>query len=103
MNQLKEPAKPTWTGDQLDSDLPPEIEAPYFDRDLDAWVLSRHADVMAAFRCPSLSLAGPNHKKRSHSNDESSRLKMREETLDALYPAQLRAWRERLTQIGRAS
>jgi cytochrome P450 len=97
VNQLKKPAKPTWTGDQLDSDLPPEIEAPYFDRDLDAWVLSRHADIMAAFRSPSLSLAGPNHNKRSESNDESSRLKMREETLDALYPAQLRAWRERLT------
>ena len=97
MNHLKEPAKPTWTGDQLDSGLPPEIEAPYFDRDLDAWVLSRHADIMAAFRSPSLSLAGPNHKKHSESNDESSRMKMREETLDALCPAQLRAWRERLT------
>lgn len=96
MTQPEERAKPAWTGDLLESDLTPEIEPPYFDPLLDAWVLSRHADILAAFRSPGLSLAGPNHKKRAESDDESSRLKMREETLQALGPARLRAWRERL-------
>jgi cytochrome P450 len=95
--QREDTAKPAWAGDQLDSDSPPEIEEPYFDRDLDAWVLSRHADILAAFRSPSLRVAGPKRKKGSESHDESSRLKMREETLEALNPAQLRAWRELLT------
>jgi hypothetical protein len=92
----EEPSRPGWSGDRLDAAFPPEIEAPYFDEILDAWVLSRHADTLAAFRCPGLSPIGPRSKKRSEPPDERSRLKMREETLDALRPAQLQAWRERL-------
>jgi cytochrome P450 len=84
---------PAWSGDQLDSASPPEHEAPYFDSDLGAWVLSRYVDVLAAFHAPSLAPAGPRSTKDCQSPDESGRLKMRAEAMDALSPAQLRVWR----------
>jgi hypothetical protein len=93
----EELSKPSWSGDQLDSASPPEIEAPYFDDILRAWVLSKHADILAAFRASHLSPASPNSNKVSEPIDESGRLKMRAETMEALSPIQLRAWRERLT------
>src|SRR5580704_3898268 len=92
-----EPRRPEWCGDQLESPAGPEIEAPYFDEDLAAWVLSRHEDVLAAFRCPDLAPAGPNATRHSESAnqsgaaDQSDRLKMREETQEALSPALLDA------------
>lgn len=59
-------------------------------------MLSRYADVSAAFRSSSLSPGGP-HSEGSELIDENARLKMRAETLEALSPIQLRSWRERLT------
>jgi cytochrome P450 len=90
------PFVPAWSQDQLDSHCPPEMEAPYFDDHLRAWVLSRHADILAAFRDSSLSLAGPNDQNGGEPSAESERLKMRWETMEALSPAQLRAWRQRI-------
>lgn len=92
----EEASIPAWSSDQLDSACPPEIEAPYFDGGLGVWVLSRHADVLAAFRSAVLSPCGPNDES-SELLDESVRLKMRADTLEALTPTQLRVWRERLT------
>jgi cytochrome P450 len=92
-----DPSIPAWSRDQLDSLSPPEIEAPYFDGPLRAWVLSRHADILAAFRASSLAPASPNSEKDSEPSDESDRLKMRAETMEALSPARLRGWREQLT------
>jgi cytochrome P450 len=90
------PCKPAWESDQLDSPRPPEIEPAYFDEALDAWVLSRHMDVLAAFHSSNLAPIGPNNKEVSAPPTEGSRLKMRIETLEALSPRQLRAWREKL-------
>jgi cytochrome P450 len=90
------PFVPAWNQDQLDSGCPPEMEAPYFDDHLRAWVLSRHADILAAFRASSLSPAGPHDQNGGAPAAESDRLKMRRETMEALSPAQLRAWRERI-------
>jgi cytochrome P450 len=95
----EEPAKPAWSSDQLDSPSPPEIEAPHFDDLLGAWVLSRHSDVLAAFRSSSLSPTGPNSKATSEPPDEISLLKMREETREGLSPILLRSWRERMTPL----
>jgi cytochrome P450 len=95
----EEPTKPAWSSDQLDSPSPPEIEAPHFDDLLGAWVLSRHSDVLAAFRSSSLSPIGPNSKATSEAGNESSHLKIREETREALSPAQLRSWRECVTPL----
>jgi cytochrome P450 len=87
---------PAWRGDQLDSPYPPETEAAYFDDHLGAWVLSRHADILAAFRASSLSPSGPNDQNGGEPSAESERTKMRWETMEALSPTQLRAWRERI-------
>ena len=97
----EEPLKPAWSGDRLDSPIAPEIEDPYYDDDLEAWVLSRHADVLAAFRSSGLWPAGPNSKKSVEAPDEKGNLQMRAETLEALSPAQLREWRERMTPVVR--
>jgi cytochrome P450 len=95
----EEPAKPAWSSDQLDCPSPPEIEAPHFDDLLGAWVLSRHSDVLAAFRSSRLSPMGPNDKATSEPPDEICLLKMREDTREALSLVQLRLWRERMTPL----
>jgi cytochrome P450 len=97
----EEPLKPAWSSDRLDSSIAPEIEDPYYDDDLEAWVLSRHADVLAAFRSSGLWPTGPNSKKSVEAPDEKGNLQMRAETLDALSPTQLREWRERMTPVVR--
>jgi cytochrome P450 len=89
-DRREDPSKPAWGSDQLDSPVPPGVEAPYFDEALEAWVLTRHEDVLAAFRSASLSPGG------TDKVDEGALLQMREETREALSPEQLRTWRERL-------
>jgi cytochrome P450 len=95
------PAIPAWKGDELDSPYPPEIEPAYFDDDLKAWVLSRHADVLAAFRASSLCPASSKSAKAPDLTQEALREKMRERTMDALSPTQLRTWREELVSEAR--
>src|ERR1700753_794113 len=92
--QRNNPEIPSWTHDQLDSSSPPEVEPAYFDSLLNAWVLSKHADILAAFRASSLRPTSPHEKNTS---GDSLRSKIRTETMDALSPAQLRAWREKIT------
>jgi hypothetical protein len=89
---------PAWSSDLPGSPSPPEIEAAYFDDDLDAWVLSRHADVLAAFHSSSLVPAGPHSKNTSDLQpyNDSKRAALRAETLAALSPEKLRMWREQL-------
>ena len=87
------PTIPSWTHDQLESSSPPEVEPAYFDSVLNAWVLSKHADILAAFRASSLAPTSP-HDKNTSGN--SLRAKIRTETIEALSPAQLRAWREKI-------
>src|ERR1700733_14839678 len=100
------PCIPAWSEDQIDSLSAPQREGPYFDDALKAWVLSRHADILAAFHSSSLSPAShaSNHgSQRSgeraeceRDRCEPARLKMRAEAMASLSPAQLRAWREQL-------
>ena len=87
---------PAWTRDVLDSVDPPEIESPYFDSDLQAWVLSRHADLLAAFHSTALIVGRRDLATVSFDSEEAARLKMREETREALCPAHVRLWREEL-------
>ncbi|HMF79674.1 MAG TPA: cytochrome P450 [Bryobacteraceae bacterium] len=90
----RDPSVPAWDHDDIDSSSPPEIEDPYFDGDLEAWVLSRHADVLAAFQSPTLSVVGARAGNAPDDVDEVSRLQMRAETQEALSPSKLREWRE---------
>jgi cytochrome P450 len=92
----QDPSIPAWSGDQLDSPFPPEIEAPYFDDHLRAWVLSRHEDILTAFHSSKLTPASLNREKDADESDESGRLRMRADTAQALSPARLRAWRDEL-------
>lgn len=87
---------PAWTRDALDSVDPPEIDPPYFDSDLQAWVFSRHADLLAAFHSPALIAGRRDLATVSFEAEEAARLKMREETREALCPARVRMWREEL-------
>ena len=81
---------------RFESSDPPEVAAGYFDSAVQAWVLSRHADVLAAFHSPSLIPGRRDLAKMSLESDEDARLRMREEVRGALSPARTRAWRERL-------
>jgi cytochrome P450 len=101
------PSIPAWREDQLDSPSPPQLEDPYFDDVLKAWVLSRHADILAALHSSSLSPASHASDDGSQLSSESAeceraRLKMRAEAMASLSPAQLRAWREQLAPAARA-
>jgi cytochrome P450 len=91
------PLVPSWSQDQLDCPCPPETEAAYFDHLLNAWVLSKHEDVLAAFRASSLDPIGPHQRKTVEASDDSARARMRAETIECLSPMQLRAWREQIT------
>src|SRR5215475_7612460 len=94
--QREDKLKAAWTRDRLDSSDAPEIEAAYFDTDLQAWVLSRHEDLLAAFHSPSLIPGRRNIADVSMESEESARLQMREEVRNALCPIHVRAWREKL-------
>lgn len=87
---------PAWTRDRVDSLDPPEIEPAYFDSNLQAWVLSRHADLLAAFHAPSLIPGRRDLAITSLESEESIRVSMREEVRGALSSVQVRAWREKL-------
>jgi hypothetical protein len=60
---------PGWSQDQLDSPSPPETEGAYFDHLLKAWVLSKHADILAALRASSLAPSGPHQRKTVEPSD----------------------------------
>jgi cytochrome P450 len=64
-------------------------------------VLSRHADVTAAFQCPELVVVGSANKERNPQVDEAARLRMRAETREALSPGKLRSWRKQMLQHAR--
>jgi cytochrome P450 len=91
-------APPSWEDEQIDSPL--QLEDGYFDKALNAWVLSRFEDVAAAFKCHALSQAGPRSTFKECPADDAVRLKMRAETAEALSSATLEGWRN---EIGRSA
>jgi cytochrome P450 len=89
-------AIPAWPADQLDSLSPPQPAAAYFDTNLNAWVLSRYADILAAFRASSLVPASLNSAKPAEPMPSCVHLKMRAETTEALPASRIGAWRDAL-------
>ncbi len=87
------PTGPAWEDNCQEGPFCLQVADPYFDPQMDGWVLSRYADVTAAFHSPDLVLVGPASKEKYPSVDETARLKMRAETRDALSPVALRSWR----------
>jgi cytochrome P450 len=92
---------PAWGNSGQDGVFRLQAAQPYFDAQLDGWVLSRYADVTAAFQCPDLVVVGSNNKERNPQVDEVARLRMRAETREALSPAKLRSWRKQMLQHAR--
>lgn len=97
----RNPTGPAWKDDSRDGALRLQVAEPYFDTQIDAWVLSRHADVMAAFYCSDLVPIGPASKAQFPAVDEAARLSMRAETKNALSPAVLRFWRRQMLSDAR--
>jgi cytochrome P450 len=84
------------------TNLPPDPLMPEpprdaaFDTDLDAWVLSRYADVMAAFREPGLLPASARRDKNLRIPDADAQQLLRAQVLDAFSSSRLNEWQMRL-------
>jgi cytochrome P450 len=88
------PRGPAWEDNRQESPFCLQVADLYFDTEMDGWILSRYADVTAAFHSPDLVPVGPASKEKYPSVDETTRLKTRAETRDALSPVALRSWRK---------
>src|ERR1039458_2659345 len=71
---------------------PPRPARAYFDSSPDAWVLSRYADVLAAFRDPRLWTITVSGKDQTEGRDDSGKLAARSEMLEALSHPRVLAW-----------
>jgi cytochrome P450 len=99
---IEQMTESAWGCDGSDSTSPPDNRAPHFDESLGAWVLSRYADVLAAFNCSSLFPSGLNSKEPFDPPTEDQVLRTRRETRDALSPLHLRVWRKGVASASRA-
>ena len=95
------PYQPATPAREDDRGFGRRVAEPYFDTQLNGWVLSRYADVTAALRSPLLVQVGPASKAEYPPRDEASRLRMRAETRDALSPVALRSWRKQMLSSAR--
>jgi len=75
---------------------PPPPEPSFYDRAREAWVLSRYADVAAAFREPRLWPVGTRVRERSRIGDEAAQQRLRGDLQVTLASARLAEWESRL-------
>lgn len=78
---------------------PPPPEAPYFDPTAGAWVLSRYADVLAAFRELRLWPIGQRGEDQYSIRDDTGKLHVRGEMLDAVSPARVAPWQSQMEAL----
>jgi cytochrome P450 len=90
------PSIPAWRSDEQGSPEPPELEPAYFDDALQAWVLSRHRDILAVLRDERAAPASVKSGKAVAPANEGLRIRLRAQTLETLSPALLRQWRQAL-------
>jgi cytochrome P450 len=88
------PTRSAWEEDSHPGVFRRQPSEPYFDTHFCGWVLSRQADLLAAFGCADLQMVGPASTTLDPPVDEPARLKMRAETRNALSPDRLRSWRK---------
>jgi cytochrome P450 len=87
------PRGSAWEEDDSSGVFSLQVSKPYFDNQLDGWILSRYADVSAAFSCADLQMVGAASRTPDPPVDEPARLNLRAETRNALSPHRLRSWR----------
>jgi cytochrome P450 len=94
------PSIPAWRSDEQgspDRSLdPPELEPAYFDHALQAWVLSRHRDILAVLRDERAAPASVKSGEAIAPANEELRVRLRAQTLETLSPVLLRQWRQAL-------
>jgi cytochrome P450 len=78
---------------------PSPPQTPFFDSALDAWALSRYADVMAAFRDPLLAPVGPRSKGPPKDGHTTKQAYIRSETLAALCASQIAIWQAEIEPV----
>jgi cytochrome P450 len=83
---------------------PPSLSPPSplearFDPALDAWVLSRYADVLAAFREPALWPVTAGGKRSPKIRDEGAQQALRAQVLDAFSIPKLNEWQTRIERV----
>lgn len=80
--------------------LSADLERPYFDFVLNAWVFTRYSDVTAAFRSESLYPVGLRTKPGAAIPDDQARHNMRLETASALSRLALERWQDEIVLVG---
>jgi hypothetical protein len=90
------PSIPAWRSDEQGSPEPPELEPAYFDHALQAWVLSRHRDIVGVLRDERAVPASVKSGEAIAPANEDLRIRLRAQTLEVLSPALLRQWRAAL-------
>jgi cytochrome P450 len=77
----------------------PEPREAYFDIALEAWVLSKYDDVIAAFRSDALRPVSARPTPSAVTADDELRLTIRAETMAALSSTELEKWRDETAQF----
>jgi cytochrome P450 len=88
------PSIPAWRSDEQGSLGPHALEPAYFDDALQAWVLSRHRDILAVLREERAVPASVKSGEAISPANEELRVRLRAQTLEVLSPALLRQWRQ---------
>ena len=83
----------------LDPLSPPRPVAPYHDESRAAWVLSRYADVMAAFREPRLSTDSGRSADGPEVSGEALKAQVRTDIIGALSPTKVTEWQAKLEPL----
>jgi cytochrome P450 len=78
---------------------PSPPQPPYFDPEQGAWVLSRYADVVAALREPSIWPEGADGEDVLETREDTGRLRIRAEALEAFSGASLVEWRKKMEPL----
>ncbi|HEY2018446.1 MAG TPA: cytochrome P450 [Bryobacteraceae bacterium] len=86
-----------------DPQSPAPPRAPYFDQSAGAWVLSRYAEVTAAFREARLWPIGQRGDDQFAVRDETGRLRVRGDLLDSISPARLAEWQPAMEELADSS
>jgi len=80
---------------------PPPPQAPYFDPAAGAWILSRQADVLAAFRETRLWPIGRRGEDQRAVRDDTGKLRVREDLLETISPAKVAQWEPQMEALAR--